>query len=197
MRRIRESFRVFCIVSVRISIVISFLIPIPSSAGIIRATLTSPPVTFKDGMPIVQGFNKLQTAGMPVLPAKSYVLALPPGSRVISVDVSHGAPQPLKSAEPLLSRPRLPLCSDERATREAIERWHRNKTLFQSGTGEFPAKPVYWSKMSHFRNIPFVRVSYFPILHSRHGLLFYRNCNVVVHTGFTRALRSISLTGTR
>ena len=54
-------------------------------AGVITARITANSLEFDGNTPIIQGFNKLQIPGTPILPAKSIVLALPAGARVFSV----------------------------------------------------------------------------------------------------------------
>lgn len=150
-------------------------------AEIITARITANYLEFDENTPIIQGFNKLQIPGTPILPAKSIVLALPAGARVFSVDVDYESLEQLGSFELSVSPPILPLCSDEKIVKEALARYQRNRVFLETLESPFPAKPVYVSKISHFRNIPFIRITYFPLLYTHDNLSFYSTINVTVH----------------
>lgn len=150
-------------------------------AGVITARITANSLEFDGNTPVIQGFNKLQIPGTPILPAKSIVLALPAGARVFSVDVDYELPEELGSFELSVSSPSLPLCSDEKIVKEALARYQGNKAFLEILESPFPAKPVYVSKISHFRNIPFIRITYFPLLYTQGNLCFYSSADVTIH----------------
>lgn len=150
-------------------------------AGVITARITANSLEFDGNTPVIQGFNKLQIPGTPILPAKSIVLALPAGARVFSVDVDYESPEQLGSFELSVSSPALPLCSDEKIVKEALARYQGNKAFLETLESPFPAKPVYVSKISHFRNIPFIRITYFPLLYTQGNLSFYSSADVTIH----------------
>jgi hypothetical protein len=171
----------------------SFFIPmflllfVPLAAEVITIQLESEPVAFSDRVATVEGFGKLQVPGTPILPAKSVLIALPPGSRILSVDVHLNEPEYLESRELEIVLPNLPLSGDHFATANAVERWKRNSALFKTVREPFPLQPVYHSKVSHFWDIPFVRISYFPLICREHSLNFYSSARVNVHyTGANR-----------
>ncbi len=176
----------------KVFITLFLLTAISLSGEVISLRLTSGSVSFIDNSPVIEGFNKLQIPGTPVLPAKSTLLALPPGSRVISVDISYGLPELLEMRELSISPPYLPLSSKEKVRAEAIKRWERNNRFLESTKEAFPSKPVFYSKMSHFRNIPFIRISYFPLLYSQDKLFFYPSSYVTIHYTREEADNSIS-----
>jgi hypothetical protein len=151
------------------------------SAKVITVHLTAEQPRFENGIPLIQGFNKLQIPGTPILPAQSTVLALPPGSKVHSVDVMCGPREVLANKNISIGLPSLPLCFDEKVTHNALERYERNRDYFKTSGEMFPQQPIYYSKMGYFRNIPFIKVTYFPLLYAHGDLFFYPSCNVTVH----------------
>ncbi len=151
------------------------------SGEIMTIRLISSPVIFENNTPAIYGFNKLQVPGTPILPAKSIVLALPSGARVNFIDVQYDDPELLEARTMSIAPPHLPLCLDEQMTYKALARWQCNKDRIESSEGIFPTQPVYYSKMSFFRNIPFIKISYFPLLYSRYQLFHYRTANITIH----------------
>ena len=151
------------------------------SAEIWTVNFTAGPVAFQENIPTINGFNKLQIPGLPILPAKSVLLALPPGAKIISVDVHFSPPEILSMRHLAIAPPSLPLSLDKEATNAAIERYESNRTFLESISGTFPNQPVYSSKLSAFRNIPFLRITYFPVLHAQNCLYFYPRCDVTIN----------------
>lgn len=156
------------------------LISISLSAEVVRVRLSSGPVEFSGKGATVDGFKKLQVPGAPILPAKSTLIALPAGSNILSVEVALGEPERLSEAHLAIAFPNLPLSGNGKATGNAIERWERNRERFESSEASFPLKPVYHSRMSHFREIPFIRIVYFPLVVKRNELYFYREVEVTI-----------------
>jgi hypothetical protein len=173
-------------------ILMSFIVMIASlSAEVITIQLTAEQPRFEQGIPLIQGCNKLQIPGTPILPAQSTLLALPAGSEVISVDVSVGTPQTLVAGELPIAPPSLPLCDDRKLFEQAMERYEHNKQYLTSCT-LFPAQPFHVSKMSHFRTIPFVRITYFPVLYAPTGLSFYPSIHLTIQYTTAAANNTIS-----
>lgn len=151
------------------------------SGEIMNVRLCSGPLIFENNTPVIQGFNKLQIPGTPILPAKSVILAFPSDSRIVSVDVSYDPSEMLKSGGLSISPPHLPLSSNEKIKKEALTRWQRNKNFLESFKGTFPTKPIYYSKVSYFRNIPSIKISYFPLLYLKDKLFFYPATYITIH----------------
>jgi len=162
----------------KVFVIAMVLIAVSLSAGVINIPFSSEKVTFVDNIPNIAGFNKLQIPGTPILPAESKIIALPAGSEVISVNVEYGKAVNLGKREITIAPPSLPLSVGEGVRNEAIRKWKKNKVNFVSSSQPFPLHPISYSKMSNFRNIPFVKISYFPILFCRGELIFYPSCNV-------------------
>ncbi|KPJ74508.1 hypothetical protein AMJ52_00225 [candidate division TA06 bacterium DG_78] len=173
-------------------IIMGFMFMITSlSAEVTTVHLTAEQPLFENGIPLIQGFNKLQIPGTPILPAQSTLLALPAGSEVISVDVSVGTPQTFIAGKPSIAPPSLPLCADRMLFEQAMKRYEHNKQRLASCT-LFPPQPFYISKMSHFRTIPFVKVTYFPVLYAPTGLSFYPSIHLTIQYTTTAANNTIS-----
>lgn len=154
------------------------------SAEVVTVNLTSGPVVFSDEGAIIEGFSKLQVPGAPILPAKSVLIALPCGSRVLSVDVEYGELEYMGNETIPIAFPSLPVSHNRSAAENAIERWERNKALIETKAQPFPLKHLYHSKLSHFWNIPFIRLSYFPLVYRGGSLHFCRSA--VVRVTFSR-----------
>jgi hypothetical protein len=151
-----------------------------AAADIITTSITAGTVEFHDDAPVIRGFGKLQIPGTPVLPAQSVMFALPPGAVVTSITV-HAAPAHiLESTGFAIAPPSLPLSLDKEAAQEALDRWSHNRSAIESLENTFPAQPVYHSKTTYFRNIPCLRISYFPLLFTRGRLLFYPSADITV-----------------
>jgi hypothetical protein len=161
-------------------LVLVLLLSVSLSAEMITVQFTSGPVAFSEKGARVEGFSRLQVPGAPILPAKSTLIAMPPGSKVVSVDVSLCVPEHLPGRELVIAVPSLPLSSDEMARENAIARWQRNSDLFMKSEETFPQRPVLHSRVSHFWNIPFIRVTFFPLMCTREGLRFYRSARITV-----------------
>jgi len=159
-----------------------FLLMITTVSGeVMTIRFDTGPVYFKNNTPTIQGFDKLQIPGTPILPAKSVVLALPPGSEVVSVDVHSNPPVMLEHPGLRTAPPHLPLSRNENVEDHVLEQWQRNKAYLRSCNELFPKNPVYYSKMSHFRNIPFIRIIYFPLLVTKHTLFHYPATHIAIH----------------
>ncbi len=165
----------------KVFIFIFLLTAVSLSGEVLSVRFYSGPVTFENDKPVIQGFNKLQIPGTPLLPAKSTLLALPPGSRIISVDVAYDKPELFGKKTLYISPPSLPLCRDVNLRKDALRRWERNNRFLKLTEETFPLKPIYFSKVSHFRNIPFIRLTYFPLLYSQGKLLFYPSSYITIH----------------
>jgi hypothetical protein len=156
------------------------LLAVSLSAEVLNVHLSSGPVKFEKGTPIVEGFHKIQIPGTPILPATSKLIALPPGSEISSIKISYGISSILESKDIQVSPPFLPLCQDVELMERSIERYERNRAKIEVGGETFPNEPLFCSKMSHFRNIPFVRIIYYPLLYSNGVLRFYPNASVTI-----------------
>ncbi len=156
----------------------------PLSAEVMMVRLSARHLSFENNIPVITHFNKLQIPGMPILPAQSSIQALPSGSKIISVDVQYEPYKILENYDLAIAPPSLPLSLNRGLEQEALERWQRNRDFCESLTEPFPLQPIYYTKLSHFRNIPFVRIAYFPILYSGDKLLYYPSARIIIH--FTR-----------
>jgi len=162
-------------------VIIFLLVNFSLEAGVIDVPLSVGQLTSTSETLYLEGFNKLRIPGAPILPAKSYLFALPPGSKVLTVKVFPGKQKLLRSMKPDITPPSLPLSFDAKIIDEAISKWQRNKELLSTLTGTFPAKPVFYSKTSYFRNIPFIRIVYFPVLYENKQFYYYPSCNVKIY----------------
>jgi len=149
--------------------------------GVIESRISAGPVVFDGNTPVIQGFNKLQVPGTPVLPAKSVLMALPPGAEILSIDINYNEPCELARSALDITPPFLPLCMEKGVVEEAQTRYQKNIDYLAACDHPFPAHPVYCSKLSHFRNIPFIRITFFPLVY-QHGILkYYSEADILIH----------------
>ncbi|MGB3341267.1 MAG: C25 family cysteine peptidase [bacterium] len=173
-------------------LVVILLFTVFLTGDVIQTRITASPVIFNGDTPVIEGFNKLQIPGTPVLPAKSVLLALPPGARVLSIDIDYTAPRELERTAIDIAPPSLPLCMEKSIVQEALARYQQNIDRLTMQDGSFPSRPVYYSKLSYFRNIPFIRITFFPLAYQQGILNYYSGADILIHYVVEPANNSIA-----
>jgi hypothetical protein len=152
-----------------------------ASGEVMRTRVTADPNLFDNALSKIKGFNKLQVPGLPIMPAKSILLALPPGARVLSVDIDHAVSYQIEERGLDIAAPSLPLSMESAPVQEAVLRFQKNKDLFAQHDQAFPSAPVFISKLSYFHSIPFIRVIYFPLLIKQGMLHFCPEADIAIN----------------
>ena len=164
--------RIFIILFLTINII---------AGGVIHKRITAGPVTFDGDTPIIEGFNKLQIPGTPILPAKSVLMALPPGAEILSVEIDHSQPRTIAKSALTIAPPSLPLCLEENIVEQAVKQYNDNIKHMAVYDHPFPSSPVFCSKLSHFRNIPFLRITFFPLIYEQGSLNYYSEADIDIY----------------
>lgn len=131
----------------------------------------------------MDGFGNLLIPGKPMLPAKSFMIALPPGAEVLSV-IAEGTAQvevqgqySIKPAPPV-----LPSDGREEMVRECRQRWQDNYSVTYSSDQAYPENAGGYLGTGGLRKYTFVRVGYFPFSYQPQsgGLTFTPSLRVSV-----------------
>jgi len=142
-------------------------------------------VAAENGQQIVtmEGFGNLLVPGKPMLPATTFLIALPPGAVVSSVTthapLSHTIDgrfniQPASAALPSLDR--------EAAVREARELWRRNNETAYASDESYPPEPGRYWGTGALRTYTFARLAYAPFTYQPQSgrLVFFPKLDVSI-----------------
>ncbi|MGB2697088.1 MAG: C25 family cysteine peptidase, partial [Candidatus Zixiibacteriota bacterium] len=133
----------------------------------------------KEGQRIeMDGFGNLLAPGKPLLPSKNFMIALPPGARVQSVDVMGiGASQLPNIYQIVPTPPVLPwvdVFENSGIVNKLWDEWRRNKKAVYSSDQTYPEKRGRLLGSGRLRKYPYVSVSFYPFsYHPLSGKLIY------------------------
>ncbi|MFQ5868842.1 MAG: C25 family cysteine peptidase [Candidatus Zixiibacteriota bacterium] len=127
---------------------------------------------------VVEGFGYLMEPGKPMLPAKSFLVALPPGASVQSVDVKGINAHHLPGTYRILPSPPLLPLVDPYLHRERIEElqreWEINKKTVYSSNQAYPNVRGKLKSSGTLRKYSYASVSFYPFSYSpQSGRLVY------------------------
>jgi hypothetical protein len=131
----------------------------------------------------MDGFNKLSIPGKPTLLARTFVIALPPGAKVSSVNITGTASVELPDSYKILpAPPALPMDNREDMVKKCLEEWEKTYQEVYSSDDIYPEKVGEYLGVGGLRKYTFVRVAFFPFGYKpRSGkLLFYPSATVSV-----------------
>jgi hypothetical protein len=123
----------------------------------------------------MEDFGNLLIPGEPMLPARAFMIAIPPGAEVVSVNVT-GAESISVPGKYLIKPAPAILPSDERdeIIKERHLEWQRNYTTVYSSDIAYPGFVGKYQGAGGLRKYDFVRVAYFPFSYQpRSGKLFF------------------------
>ncbi|UCD18146.1 MAG: hypothetical protein JSV44_04335 [Candidatus Zixiibacteriota bacterium] len=127
-------------------------------------------------MIMMDDFGRLLVPGKPMLPARTFLIALPPGAQVLSVALDDvGAREipgqyNIKPAPPV-----LPADLRSELVRECRLKWQRNYDLTYSSDVLYPAVAGEYSGTGALRKYNFVKVAYAPFSYRpQSGTLVFR-----------------------
>jgi len=126
----------------------------------------------------MDGFGYLMEPGKPMLPAKNFLIALPPGAQVQSVEVKGiGAKQLPGTYHITPSPPIMPLVDPSQYPQlvEKMQReWQRNKGAVYSSDQAYPKERGKLKVSGSLREYSYASVSFYPFsYHSQSGRLIY------------------------
>lgn len=130
-----------------------------------------------DGEQVIKmdGFGNLLIPGKPMLPAKSFMIALPPGAEVLSVGAEGITPAEVQGQYSIKPAPPvLPSDGREEMVRECRQRWQDNYEITYSSDEAYPENAGRYLGTGGLRKYHFIRVGYFPFsYHPQSGRLVF------------------------
>jgi hypothetical protein len=120
-------------------------------------------------------FGNLLIPGEPMLPARTFMIAVPPEARVVSVNISGAEVISLPGKYQIRPAPAV-LPSDDRQEiiREKRSEWQRNYEAAYSSDAAYPGFVGRYQGAGGLRKYNFVRVAYFPFSYRpQSGRLFF------------------------
>lgn len=144
-----------------------------------------------DGMRVVmEGYGDLMVPGKPVLPMKRFLIALPPGARARSVEVSSARTTPLPGTiaiEPFPAMRALVGPSGfEHAAEEMNREWAANHAAVYESDGPYPEKIAWMGGSGTLRKYSYAEIRFCPFTyHPESGRLF-RHDEVEIEVRYTR-----------
>ena len=140
----------------------------------------------EEGQQTIQmaNFGNLLVPGKPMLPAKIFTIALPPGAEITSVEFASNGITELPGTYRI--RPSPPIARCDNATQLTIgtnNDWQQNYESTYSSDEAYPEMVGQYLGTGQLRKYSFARVAFFPFsYHPRSGnLLYYRSCRVTIN----------------
>jgi hypothetical protein len=153
-------------------LVASFILLIvsPSSASNLRITVKADNyriVSEKQGQRIeMERFGYLNALGKPLIPAKNFLIALPPGARVLSVDVKGFNPTQLSGTYQIIPSPMILPIADpsvhSKIMKELQDEWQRNNQTVYSSDQAYPENRGKLISSGSLRKYSYASVSFYP-----------------------------------
>lgn len=124
----------------------------------------------------MDGFGSLLVPGKPMLPAKTFMIAIPPGAKVLSVVADGGSPVELQGRYSIKPAPPvLPSNDREEIVKECRLRWQRNYDITYSSDEAYPEDAGKYIGTGGLRKYTFVSVAYAPFsYYPQSGRLIFR-----------------------
>lgn len=149
--------------------------------GIIEFTLTVPPYnlqTQNDSFTIkISGFTQTLIPGAPMLPARSYMLLLPPGAIAKGVEIVSSTDEELKGSYKIKpASPYAPTIKNEELIEYSIDKWSQNRQKYYIEGKKFPEEFLWMSGKGNYRRFCYAKVSLIPFTYfAKQGkLTFHR-----------------------
>lgn len=126
----------------------------------------------------MQGFGYLRVPGKPMLPSKSFLIALPPGARVQSVEVKGIGSEQLPGTYRIVPTPLIRPMTELGQGREFIKRlereWKENNQATYSSDQAYPRERGELKGSGTLRKYSYASVSFYPFsYHPQSGRLIY------------------------
>jgi hypothetical protein len=126
----------------------------------------------------MEGFGYLMVPGKPLLPAKNFLIALPPGTRVQSVEVKGIGGVQLPETYQIMPTPPFMPVADARQYPELVEKmkreWQRNNQAVYSSDQAYPKERGKLVSSGTLRKYSYASVSFYPFsYHPQSDRLIY------------------------
>jgi hypothetical protein len=141
----------------------------------------------KDGEQTIEmdGFGYLMVPGKPMLPAKNFLIALPPGARVQSVEVNGIGATQLAGSYQIIPTPPILTLSDPpnyaQLTQHLQDEWQRNNKEVYSSNRAYPDERGKLKASGTLRKYSYASVSFYPFsYYPQSGQLIHYNAAQIV-----------------
>ncbi|MCK4404078.1 MAG: hypothetical protein KAW02_03215 [candidate division Zixibacteria bacterium] len=126
----------------------------------------------------MEGFGYLMVPGKPMLPAKNFLIALPPGARVRSVEVKGIGAKLLPGTYQIMPTPPIMPLADPHQYQELVEEmrleWERNTQAVYSSDQAYPKERGKLTSSGSLRKYSYASVSFYPFsYHPQSGRLIH------------------------
>jgi hypothetical protein len=126
----------------------------------------------------MEGFGYLMVPGKPMLPSKNFLIALPPGSRVVSVEVQGTRAEQLPEDYRIIPTPPILPLADAAHYRELVNElrseWYDNNQTVYSDDQAYPSVRGKLNSLGTLRKYSYVSVSFYPFsYHPQSGRLVH------------------------
>jgi hypothetical protein len=134
----------------------------------------------------MQGFSYLMVPGKPLLPARNFLIALPPGAQVRSVEVKGiGATQLPEAYRIMPTPPIIPLAHPSEYSelmRDLKREWQRNSQTVYSSDQAYPKERGKLAGSGALRKYSFASVSFYPFsYYAQSGrLIHYDSAQIII-----------------
>jgi len=129
-------------------------------------------------------FGNLSVPGKPLLPAKVYMIALPPGAEVIDVNIT-GMNATELPGKHRITPAALMLPSDHRKdlVEQSIREWQENFDIIYSSDQAYPPQVGEYLGNGGLRKYSFIRIAFFPFSYQPKSgrLIFYSSAEVSIN----------------
>jgi hypothetical protein len=165
------------------------LVPMVNGTGVVTVRVTSSEydIIDKDGEQIIEmeGFGYLVAPGKPLLPAKNFLIALPPGARVQSVEVNGIGASQLPGTYQIVPAPSILTLFDtppyEQLVQELQDEWQSNNQSVYSSDQPYPDERGNLQTSGTLRKYSYAAVSFYPFsYHPQSGRLIHYNAAQIV-----------------
>ncbi len=139
----------------------------------------------EEGQKTIQmaNFGNLLVPGKPMLPAKVFMIALPPGAEVQSVNITGTGGSALAGTYVIRPAPPLmPANNDPQLMAEINQEWQDNYSSTYFSAASYPEEIGHYIGTARLRKYTFARVLFSPfVYHPKSGkLYFYSGCRIVI-----------------
>ncbi|UCB52834.1 MAG: hypothetical protein JSV10_01720, partial [Candidatus Zixiibacteriota bacterium] len=133
----------------------------------------------------MEGFGYLTVPGKPMLPAKNFLIALPPGARVESIEVESFGATELPGTYRIAAAPQIMPLVDARQFPELVEKtrkeWRLNNGFVYSSDNAYPEKRGELTASGTLRKYSYASVSFYPFsYHPRSGRLIHYDAGRII-----------------
>lgn len=131
----------------------------------------------------MENFGNILTPGKPLLPSKTFLIAIPPGAEINSINIVGLDPELLNGKYRIVPAPMmLPMDGDQALSDEALRVYRENKEAAYSADAFYPQQPVILDGEGSYRQFQFVRINFAPFSYNAvtQQLVYYENAVVTI-----------------